>query len=153
MTNRSPAGQIIRSLIDYRHWLLAPVFVCTLLAVLYSLFATKTYTSRQSLVIRDNLVGTFFKPGRFDSLDSMKSAQETILEISRRPRVVRAALEKLGPPGFKGKSWLTDQVIMETQGRIQLGAPNGAEFGRTEAVVLSVPDSSRERSHLSLIHI
>lgn len=147
MTNRSPAGQIIRSLIDYRHWLLAPVFVCTLLAVLYSLFATKTYTSRQSLVIRDNLVGTFFKPGRFDSLDSMKSAQETILEISRRPRVVRAALEKLGPPGFKGKSWLTDQVIMETQGRIQLGAPNGAEFGRTEAVVLSVQDSSRERSH------
>lgn len=123
------------------------MLVCTLLAICYVLFSSKTYSSHQTLVVRDNLLGTSFKPGQFDSLDSMKSAQETILEIARRPRVVRSALKQLGPTGFTSEeAWLSDAMIEESQKRIQIGAPNGAEFGRTEAIVLSVEASTRERS-------
>ena len=147
MENTSPARTIIDTLITYRKWWLAPTLVCTLLALAYVLVGSKTYTSRQSLVVRDDLVGTHFKPGRFDSLDSLKSAQETILEISRRPQVVRNALSKLGPPALTSESaWLGDQNLEATQGKIQISAPNGAEFGRTEVIVLSVQQNTRERA-------
>ena len=147
MERNSPAGQIIANLIQFRKFWLVPLFLCTLAALFYALFASKTYTTRQSLVVRDDLVGTFYKPGRFDSLDLMKSAQETILEISRRPQVVREALKKLGPPSLTTEaSWLSDLNLEKTQGMIQISAPNGAEFGRTEAIVLSVSQDSRERS-------
>ena len=147
MQNQSPAGQIIESLVRFRKWWLLPTLVCTAIAIFYALFSEKSYSSRQTLIVRDDLVGTFYKPGRFDSLDSMKSAQETILELSRRPNVVRTALERLGPPAMTSqKHWLSDQVVEETQGKIQISAPNGAEFGRTEAIVLSVKEGTRERS-------
>lgn len=147
MSNQSPAGQFVRSLVEYRLWWMLPMLVCTLLSISYVLFSSKSYNSRQTLVLRDDLVGTFYKPGRFDSFDSMKSAQETILEIARRPRVIRSALEQLGPTGFASKkNWASDQRIESMQGKIQISAPNGAEFGRTEAIILSVEASTRERS-------
>ena len=99
------------------------------------------------MVVRDDLVGTFFKPGRFDSLDSLKSAQETILEVARRPQVVRAALQQVGPPALTSEEkWLGEQNIQKMQGKIQISAPNGAEFGRTEAIVLSVQQDTRDRA-------
>ncbi len=146
-SSSTPAGQIIDSLIRYRNWWLVPTVVCTVFSVGYALLGTKSYTSRQTLVVRDDLVGTFYKPGRFDSLDSMKSAQETILEISRRPQVIRAALEKLGAPAMTSQeAWLGDENISTIQGEVQISAPNGAEFGQTEAIVLSVSEKTRDRS-------
>ena len=146
-SSSTPAGQIIDSLIRYRNWWLIPTFVCTVFSVGYALLGSKSYTSRQTLVVRDDLVGTFYKPGRFDSLDSMKSAQETILEISRRPQVIRAALGKLGAPAMTSQeAWLGDENISKIQGKIQISAPNGAEFGQTEAIVLSVSEKTRDRS-------
>ncbi|MEM9411828.1 MAG: hypothetical protein AAGA30_11985, partial [Planctomycetota bacterium] len=121
--------------------------VCTGIAIFVALTSAKSYTSRQTLVVRDDLVGTSFKPGRFDSFDSLKSAQETILEVSRRPQVVLAALEKVGAPALTStSSWLSEENVQKVQGKIQLSAPNGAEFGRTEAVILTVQGSSRDRS-------
>ena len=147
MSNQSPAGQIVRSLVKYRFWWMLPTLVCTLLAICFVLFSSKSYNSRQTLVLRDDLVGTFYKPGRFDSFDSLKSAQETILEIARRPRVIRSALEQLGPTRFvSAKNWASDERIERMQEKIQISAPNGAEFGRTEAIVLSVQASTRDRS-------
>ena len=61
------------------------------------LLAKKTYTARQSLILRDDLLGDAYKPSRFESEESLKSAQETILEIARKPQVVRAVLDQLGP--------------------------------------------------------
>ena len=148
-SSNTPASQIIGTLVQYRNWWLVPTLVCTVFAVGYALFSAKKYTSRQTLVIRDDLVGTFYKPGRFDSFDSMKSAQETILEIARRPHVVKAALQKLGPPPLVSESaWLGEENVEKTQGLIQISAPNGAEFGRTEAIILSVKQSSRDRAQL-----
>ena len=143
----NPARQLISALWKYRALWMIPTALCTILAVMVALFAPKTYMARQTLVIRDDMVGTMFKPGRFDSMDSMKSAQETILEISRRPQVIRKALEQLGPPhGTARRTWPSDLTIERTQGKIQISAPNGAEFGRTEAIVLSVKESSKQRA-------
>jgi len=87
-----------------------------------------------------------FKPSRFESLDSMKSAQETILEIARKPEVIRNVMSQMdrGSSSFFGSGELSDQDIEEMQGNIEFGAPNGAEFGRTEAVVLKVTTDTRE---------
>ena len=143
----NPARQFIKALWDYRNLWLIPMAACTILAVMFALFAPKTYSARQTLVIRDDLAGTAFKPGRFESLESLKSAQETVLEIARRPHVVRRTLEKLGPAsGRARKSWPSDQVIESTQGKISINAPNGAELGKTEAIVLSVTAGSKKRA-------
>ena len=92
------------------------------------LIRAETWSARQSLIVRDDLLGQSYKPGRFDSLDSMKTAQETILEISRRPQVIRNALEKLGPEsnGFLGmgkSNWPSEEVIEVVQGAISFSAP------------------------------
>ena len=67
---------------------LAPMILGLVLSGVYNkLLATKTYTARQSLILRDDLLGDSYKPSRFDSEESLKSAQETILEIARKPQV------------------------------------------------------------------
>ena len=142
----SPAGSLIRLLVQYRKWWLIPTLCCTFAALAIAVLSKNQYSSRQTLVVRDDLAGSAFKPGRFESLESMKSAQETILEIARRPQVIRSALNKLGPPRGKSGDWINDEVVEETQGRIKISAPNGAEFGATEAIVLTVEQHTRERS-------
>ena len=115
------------------------------------LIRAETWSAKQSLIVRDDLLGQSYKPGRFDSLDSMKSAQETILEIARRPQVIRNTLVKLGPEskglfGTGASNWPSEEVIETVQGAISFNAPNGAEFGKTEVIVLKTSASSRERA-------
>jgi len=125
------------------------MIVGLLLSGIYNKFlATKTYTARQSLILRDDLMGDAFKPSRFESQEQLKSAQETILEIARKPQVVKAVLEQLGPTSSfsLGGDYPSMETIEDVQGNIGLSAPNGAEFGKTEAVVLSVKTVGAERS-------
>ena len=128
--------------------LIIPAIIGLALATFYAFFVMpEMWTARQSFLIRDDLSGTAFKPGRFDSEEARKSAQETILEVARRPLVVRTVLEKLGPESFmKGGNWVTDEVIEDTQKAIDISAPNGAEFGKTDAIVLTAKSSTRERT-------
>lgn len=133
-------------------WLwLTPAVVFFVLSVGYNKFwATKTYTARQSLILRDDLLGDAYKPSRFESQESLQSAQETILEIARKPQVVSAVLQQLGPVrslfSFGGGDYPSAETIEDVQGNISLSAPNGAEFGKTEAVVLSVKTVDADRS-------
>lgn len=146
---RDRINHFVRSLSAYRMLLIVPTVVCTVLALGYALFKYDSWTARQSLVIRDDLVGKSFKPGRFESLDSLKSAQETILEIARKPQVISNALKNLGPPPMMltgRQHWPSEKVIEDVQGTILIGAPNGAEFGKTEVILLSAKASSRERA-------
>jgi len=67
------------------------------LAIIYAwALRSETWSAKQSLIVRDDLLGQSYKPGQFDSLDSQKSAQETIFEIARKPQVIRNALQQLG---------------------------------------------------------
>ena len=132
----------------YWLWWVAPMLLGLILSAGYNkLLATKTYTARQSLILRDDLMGDAYKPSRFESQESLKSAQETVLEIARKPHVVRAVLEQLGPTSsFSFGEYPSAETIEIVQGNISLMAPNGAEFGKTEAVVLSVKTVNPERS-------
>ena len=149
MQNSNRLNQIVLSLIDYWYLWVVPCLLGLCLSVFYALLLhTPTYTARQSLILRDDLMGNSFKPSRFESLDSMKSAQETILEIARKPEVIRNVIEQMGKnrSSFFGNGGVSDKDIEMMQGNIEFGAPNGAEFGRTEAVVLKVTAESREEA-------
>lgn len=80
----------------------------------------------------------------------MKTAQETILHIAREPAVIRQALESIGPPPGKPDNWLEGEsgieIVEDTRDAISIVAPNGAEFGKTEVIVLQVKAQSRERA-------
>ena len=149
MQSSNRLNHIVLSLIDYWYLWIIPCLLGGGLAIFYSLFLhTPTYTARQSLIVRDDLMGDAFKPSRFESLDSMKSAQETILEIARKPEVIRSVMEQMKETrsSFFGSGGVSDREIEEMQGNIEFGAPNGAEFGRTEAVVLKVTTEQRDQA-------
>ena len=142
---------LLHTLFERRKLWLIPCCAALLISWIYVYFIrAESYTARQTLIVRDDLLGQSLKPGQFESLDLMKSAQETILEIARKPQVVRKAMKTIGPArvGWFGvsDSWPDDKTIEIVQGSIELSAPNGAEFGHTETVVLSTKSDSRVRA-------
>jgi hypothetical protein len=112
-----------------------------------------TWEARQSLSLREEAASGLShagRPGRFDGLDSMKIAQETVLELAQSRSVVAAALAEVGPPanGDSQLAWPTQRDIEKLQGELQIKAPRGAEFGKTEVFYLLVRDHDRQRAIL-----
>jgi uncharacterized protein involved in exopolysaccharide biosynthesis len=146
---RSAAPWVAEQLRKYLLLLVVPPLLCGALAFAWLLVTPQSWKAYQSLLVRDDLLGDSFKPGRFSSLENQKSAQETILHIARKPQVIRGALEALGPTpdqSATSETWLSEQAIEDTRDSISIVAPNGAEFGKTDVVVLSVKSKSRERA-------
>ena len=143
---------ILSMLSKYRTLWIAPAILAMVLSVIYIVaLRPESWSAKQSLIVRDDLLGQSFKPGRFDSIESMKSAQETILEIARKPQVIRNALTRLGPEpdglfSWSNSKWPSEETIEDVQGSITFTAPNGAEFGKTEVIVLNTKASNRARS-------
>lgn len=143
----NPLVQMLLVMTKYRNLWLVPLVVGTIGAVAYAYLAPKKYEARQTLVIRDDLMGDAYKPGRFDSQESLKSAQETVLEVARRPKVIRSVMKRLGPAdGRPRDNWPDDDTIESMQGVIGVRAPNGEELGKTETISLVVKAESRERA-------
>ncbi|MFM7564109.1 MAG: hypothetical protein ACKO81_13895 [Planctomycetota bacterium] len=146
---RSAAPWVAEQLRKYLLLLVVPPLLCGALAFAWLLVTPQSWKAYQSLLVRDDLLGDSFKPGRFSSLENQKSAQETILHIARKPQVIRGALEALGPDPDQSanrETWLSEQAIEDTRDSISIVAPNGAEFGKTDVVVLSVKAKSRDRA-------
>jgi polysaccharide biosynthesis transport protein len=142
---------VLNTMNDYKLYLIVPTIAGMVLAFVYVFaFCAQSWTTRQRLLIRDDLLGQSFKPGQFSSTDTMKSRQETILDIARNTEVIRNTLTAVGPAsnsGFFGSGDYPDnRAIEDFQGQISLSAPNGAEFGTTEVMVLSVKASKPDRS-------
>lgn len=143
---------VLLTLYRYKFVWIAPAILGAVLALYYAtMLSPQIWSARQSMIVRDDLLGQSYKPGRFDSIESMKSAQETILEIARQPQVIRNAMAKLGPPEtLKGEAaiadWPDEETIEDMQDAVLIHAPNGAEFGKTEVIVLNVKQSTPERS-------
>lgn len=130
-----------------RLWL-GPAVAATSLAVLYALFAPHAWKASQALMVREEAGGTAGRQGRFDSSDAMKNAQETILELARNNTVVTAALSQAGPPPDcrDPQAWPAPDDVRAAQDAIAVTAPQGAEFGRTEVIYLSVAAAGRQRA-------
>lgn len=145
----NPALQIVRLIVHRRRWILVPTMVCTALGLGLAVARTRYWSASQTLVVRDDLSGSRQRGlGRFDSTEQLKSAQETILEITRNRSSVLAALQSIGPPpqGNTANSWPSSHDITAARGRITVRAPNGAEFGKTEVILVEVESESRERA-------
>jgi uncharacterized protein involved in exopolysaccharide biosynthesis len=133
------------------HWI-APTAAFTVLALLYVLFFHRpAWEARQSLSIREEAASGFSqsaRPGRFEGVDAMKTAQETVLELAHSRAVAAAALAEVGPPRHSRapSAWPTQRDIEKVQDALQIKAPHGAEFGKTEVFYLLVRDQDRERA-------
>jgi len=134
---------------QYLPLLALPPLLCAGLAIAWVLVTPSSWKAYQSLLVRDDLLGENFKPGRFSSLENQKNAQETLLHVARKPEVIRGTLQALGPerPLPAGKDgWPSETDVDDLKDAISIVAPNGAEFGKTDVVVLSVKAQSRERA-------
>ncbi len=111
-----------------------------------------TWLASQSLIVRNEAIGTMMKLGRFESSTQMKAAQETIADMCRNPQVIRTALLAAGPESSlfgPNKDWPSNSDIKEfANSQLSLHAPRGAEFGATEVVYLDVKHNSPERAVL-----
>jgi uncharacterized protein involved in exopolysaccharide biosynthesis len=133
-----------------RRWYLwvTPTVLATLMALTYALIREPQWQASQALLVRDETGSETDRQGRFVSAEVMKAFQETIQEVARHQAVVADTLRQLGPPPNyrQPDQWPTERDVETARGRIRVGAPNGAEFGRTEVIYLTVSAGSRPRA-------
>jgi uncharacterized protein involved in exopolysaccharide biosynthesis len=130
-------------------WLwVTPTVVFTVLGLAYALIRADQWGASQALVVRDEAIGSYHIPGRFDSTESLRASQEMILEVARSRVAVLGALRVLGPPKNRpsAASWPSEDEIAVLQDNISVSAPKGSEFGTTEVIYLTVNGPSRERA-------
>lgn len=128
-------------------WVAGPTAVGAALALLYVLFTAPKWQATQTLLVRDEATGSQLRQGRFDSADAMKTAQETILELSKNQLVVEGALREAGPSNRnRGKNWPTSDDVEKLRDAIKVRAPKGAMFGATEVLYLSITDRDPKRA-------
>lgn len=124
-----------------------PVVVLGVLGGLYVAATPPKWRASQAFLVREE-AATGTRPGRFDSGDALKTAQETLLELARNSSVLADALRQAGPPDDSSADgdWPTEKDIRSLQEVVTVAAPKGAEFGKTEVIYLSLTAPSRERA-------
>jgi len=112
-------------------WML-PLFSALLIAVLSSYLGPKKWEATQSFVVREELIGRIVNPGRFDSLESMTTAQQVIQETARRPMVLKRVFLQV-----EGRTPSREE-IESLRDAISFQAPGGSELGKTEILTMRV---------------
>ena len=155
--------------------LLVLTIATTVLGTAYAFLKQDKWKATQGILVRDEMVLETGRMGRFESTDAMQTAQETIAEIIYQSDVVEETLEQIGDLGLphppKSRQWLAStkdsllaflptngqtthetgvlgQDIEDLKSSIDVVAPNGAPFGRTEMIYFHVKASSLERARL-----
>ncbi|UUO08424.1 hypothetical protein M4951_08925 [Blastopirellula sp. J2-11] len=134
-----------KTVVEKKWMILVPVIVCGLLSIGFALVKTRLWNATQTLVVRDAAIGHLDQQGRFNTIDDMRTAQETIVQVARSTAVVKKALQDVGPVKVT-KDFPSLDDIDTLRGRIGVAPPNGAEFGTTEVLILSVEGTSRDRA-------
>ncbi len=145
--------QAVRTVLSTRrmHWV-GPTVIMTFMALVYAAFLYQPeWVAQQSLALRDeaaNGLSRDGRPGRFDGLDSLKVAQETVIELAGSRAVVAAALRDVGPPENhrSPETWPSQRDVEKLQAKLTVKAPHGVELGKTEVFYLAVSDKNRERA-------
>ena len=142
------SGTIVTTLTRRWYLWIFPTVAAALAAVAYTQVQQPAWRASQTLLVRDEAGAETERQGRFHSVEAMQTFQETIQEVARNHSVVAATLRDLGPPPGEEQpdQWPTDRDIETVRRQIEVGAPGGAEFGRTEVIYLSVTACSPERS-------
>lgn len=129
-------------------WLwIVPTLLFTTAATIYAFTRTRSWEASQALVVRDE-AAALDRGGRFDSIDSMQAFQETLQEVVRSPIVVTETLKQLGSPPQVRKAgrWPTEDDVAALQKEINVRAPKGSQFGRTEVIYLAVKGRTRDEA-------
>ncbi len=141
---------IVEILSRRRKLLMGCVVTTTLLAVAYSYLTPRVWTATQALYVRDEGTGTNDRLGRFDSVDAMQTAQETILQLTQQHAVLESALRDVGPEesiSVDRKVAYPDlEAVDSFRKMVSVDAPKGAQFGRTEMIYLAVRARSVDRA-------
>lgn len=118
------------------------------LALLYVIFVSPQWQATQTLLVREEASGSTMRQGRFENADAMKTAQETILELSKNAGVAEASLREAGPPSRSSAAsqWPTSQDVEGFRDAIKVNAPKGASFGATEVLYVSIADKEPKRA-------
>lgn len=148
MAAQSPVKMVFGILRAY--WLvwIIPTAISTAGATFYATTIKKEWHATQNLVVRDDLSGEYKRPGRFESLEQMKAAEQTVQTVARNRSVVAAALKQLPPAEDyrDATEWPSAEYVESVRDKVSLTAPNGAEFGHTEIVQLNVRDLTPDRT-------
>ena len=133
-------------LVYWRRWLGTAV-VITAGAAAYALLMPKSWQSLQAIIVRNEAVGNDSDTARFHGPEEIKSIEETIVELSKSRKVLRAALVEVGPPADSAKpsGFPGDTDVEELQKAVKIVPPQGVEFGTTEVFYLEVRDKDRQR--------
>lgn len=140
---------LIRIVWKYRYLWSVPLMLATAAALAYAIwFYQPDWEATQALLVRDEAVGSPVRPGRFLDREDRATLQETVLQLATSYAVVEGALKDVGPPKQRSDEgpWPTSEAVDETQGRIDVRAPGGAEFGQTEVFYLKVRHPDRKRA-------
>ncbi|TWT31778.1 GumC family protein [Blastopirellula retiformator] len=142
----NPQVQYWRKTVLEKKWLIiAPMIAGGLFAMVFALLQPKLWSAAQTLVVRDAAIGQLDNQGRFSTIDDMQIAQETIVQATRSTPVVKKTLETVGPTRASSDFPSLDDIDT-LRDRIAIAPPNGAEFGTTEVLILSVEGTSRDRA-------
>ena len=116
-------GQIVTTARQHLALWGLPAAAFLVLGLGYCLIRQPMWKVTQALVIREEAGGGLNRQGRFDNVDAMKTALETVQEVARSRAVVAAALGEIGPEhGRAAISWPTDSDVARTQGVTELYA-------------------------------
>ena len=131
----------------WRRWA-AVMLLTTAAATAYALLAPKTWQASQALIVRNEAVGGETDAGKFRGAEDLKSIQETIMELSKSHRVLKATLAEAGPPGDQVRAIAcpSDRDIESLQKAVKIVPPKGVEFGTSEVFYLEIRDKDRSRA-------
>ncbi|MCA9226184.1 MAG: hypothetical protein KDA47_11260, partial [Planctomycetales bacterium] len=133
-------SDVLRILLVYRMRWVVPAVMITLMALGVAIVRRPNWEASQALVLREEGVGRDSRLGRFDSVEAMKTAQETIMELSKSQGVLRNVLMALN--GEEPSSSDIDSL----RAAIKVSAPKGIEFGKSEVFYLTVKAKSKEQA-------
>lgn len=145
MTKRLDLQKLVELLVTHRARWLVPAAVIAAATAFYVCIYPPVWEAAQSILVRDEAVGavgTVGRPGRFNDQVSMKSAQETLVDLAHSEAVITAALKQADPrhrSPFSGK-------VQTIQDSVRILPPNGAEFGSTEVLSLRVRERGKENA-------
>jgi uncharacterized protein involved in exopolysaccharide biosynthesis len=139
---------IIEYIKENRRFIYWPVAAFTAIALAFCFLKPTWWEASQAILVRDEASLSSGRIGKFESVDAMQTAQETLYEVARHHNVLTAALKTSGPyRGKAGKSWPTDKQVDQFRRNVSVSSPNGTKFGRTEVLYLSVRGRTKDRAY------
>lgn len=143
-------GKELVSLLRRKWWMWIPItMVTTLGSLTFALVKHDVWQASQTMVIRDEAAGQLDGQGRFDNMNTMKAAQEMVVEVSHNFNVLEATLREVGSPKNSTRSakpWPSIGDVEDFRKLVSVAPPNGAEFGTTEVLHLRVDGETPERA-------